>query len=397
VLSKFWRKKVRKVAIFTGTRAEYGLLYWIIKAIHESDVAELQLIVGGMHLSPEFGYTINQIKGDGFPVSAEIEFLLSSDSPVGVAKSMGLAVISAAEAIDRLKPDLLVLLGDRFEAMAIAQSAMLACIPIAHIHGGETTQGLIDEAIRHSLTKMSHIHFTSTEPYKKRVIQMGEDPSKVFNVGAPGIDNILGLGLMSKDVLSESLGFDLGEEFFLVTYHPVTLEENGAIQALENLLSALDDYAEYRLVITFPNADTHGRQLVDVLERYGEKNSSRVYLARSLGQLRYLSVMKHCSAVVGNSSSGLIEAPSFKVPVVNIGNRQKGRIAGDNVICCEESRESIDLALKKAISDDFFEVCKQSVSPYGVGGASKKIVDILLNFSLKNLIFKSFFDLEGGA
>ena len=385
---------MRKIAVFTGTRAEYGLLYWVIKGVYEAESAELQLIAGGMHLSPEFGFTIENIRADGFPVAAEIEFLLSSDSSVGIAKSMGLAVISAAEAINRLQPDLIVLLGDRFEAMAVAQAAMLARVPIAHIHGGETTEGLIDEAIRHSLTKMSHIHFTSTEHYRRRVIQLGEAPESVFNVGAPGIDSIKGLPLLDKEALSRSVNFDLTSPFFLVTYHPVTLEARGADQALLNLLSAFDEFEKFNLLMTFPNADTNGRGLAEILKSYCRKNEGRACLVESLGQLRYLSAMKHCSAVIGNSSSGLIEAPTFKVPVVNIGNRQKGRITGENVITCDESLGSIVSALSKSISGEFREICVKSKSPYGEGGASGLIVENLLECKLEGLLFKSFFDFK---
>ncbi|MCT8987254.1 UDP-N-acetylglucosamine 2-epimerase [Shewanella phaeophyticola] len=259
---------MRKIAVFTGARAEYGLLYWIIKGIQESPNAELQLYVGGMHLSPEFGYTIDQIVADGFNITEKMEFLLSSDSPVGITKSLGLALITAAEVLDRNKPDLLVLLGDRFESMALAQASMVACVPVAHIHGGETTEGLIDEAIRHSITKMSHIHFTATDEYSKRVIQLGEQPSKVFNFGAPGIDSIVKLSLMDKVTLSESISFDITSPYFMVTYHPVTLEHLGSVDSLNNLIQVLELYPDYQLVITYPNADTHGRKLIEILDAF---------------------------------------------------------------------------------------------------------------------------------
>lgn len=386
---------MRKIAVFTGTRAEYGLLYWIIKGLHESLEAKLQLFVGGMHLSPEFGNTITQIEVDGFPVTEKLEFLLSSDTSVGIAKSMGLALISAADAFERAKPDLLVVLGDRFESMAICQAAMVAQIPIAHIHGGETTEGLIDEAVRHSITKMSHLHFTTTEAYKKRVIQLGENAVKVFNVGAPGIDSIKCLNLLTRDALSKSINFDLSDTpYMVVTYHPVTLTRNGAIEDLKQLLAALYQYPEYKFLITYPNADTHGRALIPLLEEFERSLPDRVLLIQSLGQVRYLSALKYSELVIGNSSSGLIEAPSFKIPTINIGNRQKGRIAGDTVINCDGTKNSIQNAINKALSDSFKEKCRNSVNPYGEGDSSSKILNVILNEDLNDLVFKSFFDIE---
>jgi UDP-hydrolysing UDP-N-acetyl-D-glucosamine 2-epimerase len=384
---------MRKIAVFTGTRAEYGLLYWIIKMIHESVEAELQLVVGGMHLSPEFGYTVKQIEKDGFPIVERMEFLLASDSPVAISKSMGLAIISAAEVLERTQPDVLVILGDRFESMAVAQAAMVARVPIAHIHGGETTEGLIDEAVRHSITKMAHLHFTATEVYRDRVIQLGEQPDRVFNVGAPGIDSIVSLPLLSRKELSESIGFDLNKPYFVVTYHPVTLSEGGAPQSLENLLTVLDQYSGHQLVISYPNADTSGRKLIEILEAYSQRESHRVFLAQSLGQVRYLSVVKYCDGVLGNSSSGLIEAPAFGVPTLNIGNRQKGRLSGNTVINCGETKPSIANAMELIVDPDFRDRCRSAVSPYGQGGSSKKIVSKLLSCSLDNIVEKVFYDL----
>jgi len=385
---------MRKIAVFTGTRAEYGLLYWVIKGIHESTEVELQLYVGGMHLSPEFGYTINQIEKDGFPVTERMEFLLSSDSPVGISKSMGLALISSAEVLDRNKPDLIVLLGDRFESMAVAQAAMVGCIPIAHIHGGETTEGLIDEAVRHSITKMGHLHFTATEDYQKRIKQLGEQPERIFNFGAPGIDSIVNLELLKREELSDAIGFCLEKPYFMVTYHPVTLEVDGASDSLVNLLKVLDDYPDHQLIITYPNADTNGRKLIEILDEYHSLNPARILLTKSLGQLRYLSAIKSCDAVIGNSSSGLIEAPTFNVPTVNIGNRQKGRVSGDTVLHCYESIESIRDAICKAVSSDFTKSCNKSINPYGAGNSSKRIIDVLINYPLKGIINKKFYDLS---
>jgi len=385
---------IKKIAVFTGTRAEYGLLYWILKELECSLECDLQLYVGGMHLSPEFGYTIDKIVADGFSVTEKMEFLLSSDSAVGISKSMGLALISASEVLERNKPHLIVLLGDRFESLALAQAAMLACIPIAHIHGGETTEGLIDEAIRHSITKMSHIHFTATEDYRKRVIQLGEQPEKVFNYGAPGIDSILKLDLLDKQKLSESINFDLSSPYFMITYHPVTLDNTGGIESLNNLKKVLDLFPDYKCIITYPNADTHGRKLIEVLNKYKDKYPERILLVQSLGQLRYLSLLKYAAAVIGNSSSGLIEAPTFNIPTINIGNRQKGRIAGDTVIQSGDTFEEIKEAFNIALSPEFNKVCKAAKNPYGDGTSSPKIVNEILTYPLQNIVVKSFYDIN---
>ncbi|NWO02289.1 MAG: UDP-N-acetylglucosamine 2-epimerase (hydrolyzing) [Idiomarinaceae bacterium] len=384
----------RKVAVFTGTRAEYGLLYWVIKGLEESSKADLLLFAGGMHLSPEFGKTINQIENDGFKVTEQLEFLLSSDSPVGIAKSMGLAMISAADAFQRTKPDMLVVLGDRYEALAVCQAAMIAQIPIVHIHGGETTEGLIDEAVRHSITKMSHLHFTATEDYRKRVIQLGEPPAMVYNFGAPGVDSIKNLKLLERNELSDAIEFNvLDTPFMVVTYHPVTLNKDGAIDDFTNLLSTLEKYENFKFIITYPNADTFGRSLITLLQEFKEKHPDKVLLTKSLGQLRYLSVLKNSELTIGNSSSGLIEAPSFGIPTVNIGRRQRGRVAGDTVINCDGDAESIKRSLDKALSSSFKKLCAQSKNPYGDGNSSKKIIDTLLSTELDNLVYKKFYDL----
>ncbi|MBO1519715.1 UDP-N-acetylglucosamine 2-epimerase [Oceanisphaera pacifica] len=384
---------MRKIAVFTGTRAEYGLLYWIIKALNESKQAQLQLLVGGMHLSPEFGYTISQIEKDDFPIAERMEFLLSSDSPVAISKSMGLALIGAAEALQRHQPDLVVILGDRFESMAVAQAAMVAQIPIAHLHGGEKTEGLIDEAVRHSITKMAHLHFTATEEYRQRVIQLGEQPHRVFNFGAPGIDSIVRLPLLARAELSNAINFKLDRPYFLVTYHPVTLASDGAAGSLKNLLAVLDAYPNHQVIISYPNADTNGRQLIEILEAYRDKHPQRVHLVQSLGQLRYLSVMKHCEAVLGNSSSGLIEAPTFGIPTLNIGNRQKGRLSGKTIVHCEESRNAIKTAMELIMDPYFKKCCRQAENPYGKGNSSEKIVERILVHPLKGIVSKSFFDM----
>lgn len=386
---------MKKIAVFTGTRAEYGLLYWLMKEIESDQDLELQLIVSGMHLSPEFGYTLDTIEKDGFRVSEKVEMLLSSATDVGVAKSIGLGVIGFADALDRLRPDCLIVLGDRFEALAVAQAAMIMQIPIAHLHGGELTEGLIDEAIRHSITKMAQLHFTSAEVYRKRVIQLGEAPERVFNVGAPAIENVRRLKLLNQDELEASLEFELGDQPLLVTYHPVTLKAGGGIESLKNLLFALDKVVPNRkLVITFPNADTHGRELIEVLQEYASRNGPRVLLIQSLGQLRYLSLMKICGAVVGNSSSGLLEAPAFGVPTVNIGIRQKGRFKPNSVVESGDELSEISAALEFALSEAHRNASKTALNPYGDGHVSEKIISVLKSKDLKSLVFKKFYDLE---
>lgn len=384
---------MRKIAVFTGTRAEYGLLYWIIRGLQESTDIELKLFAGGMHMSHEFGYTIDAIEKDGFVVDEKMEFLLSSDTPVGISKSMGLALISASDVMERHQPDLLVILGDRFESMALAISAMNCRVPICHIHGGETTEGAIDEAIRHSISKMAHIHFTATEEYRKRVIQLGETPNSVFNFGAPGIDSIKKLPLLDKNALGDDLGFDISKPYFLVTYHPVTLEKNGAVEAFKSMLDALLEIEDYLLVMTYPNADAHGRELIKILNQYLLEYKERFVVSRSFGQVRYLSLMKYSAAVVGNSSSGLIEAPSFHIPTVNIGKRQNGRVMGPTVINCNESFHSIKKAILKAVKSEFRESIKCSPNPYGKGESSAQIVDKLKSVNLKDIIFKKFHNL----
>lgn len=384
---------MRKVAVFTGTRAEYGLLYLTIAGLHKAEEIELQLIVGGTHLSNEYGHTVDFIEKDDFPIASRMEFLLSSSSPVSTGKSMALALMDAVETLIRLKPDVLVLLGDRFEAMAVAQAAMLTNTPLAHIHGGERTEGAIDEAIRHSISKMSHLHFTATEEYRKRVIQLGEQPDRVFNFGAPGIDNIKQLDLLNRTKLADSINFSLDNPYFLVTYHPVTLADDGGVSAVYELLKVLDMFTDYNVIMTFPNADMESQNIVSVLNGYAGKNSDRVFLTKSLGQIRYLSAMQHCAAVIGNSSSGLIEAPSFGVPTINIGERQKGRISGDSVIHCEENADAIRGALMKALTEEFKTMCCSEINPYGTGDASRKILNVLRTYPLAKLGAKSFYDI----
>jgi GDP/UDP-N,N'-diacetylbacillosamine 2-epimerase (hydrolysing) len=384
----------RKVAVVTGTRAEYGLLRWVMDGIRLNPALELQVIVTGMHLSPEFGLTYKEIEGDGFHIDRRVEMLLSSDTPVGIAKSIGVGVIGFADALQDLRPDLLLVLGDRFEILAAATAALVARIPIVHLHGGELSEGAFDDAIRHSLTKMSHWHFVATEDYRRRVIQLGEDPQRVFHVGALGIDSIRTLALLDRDALEAELGFALGTKSLLVTFHPVTLDNAPASQPMAELLATLDRLEDTRIIFTMPNADTGGRALFGMIEDFVAVHpNARAYT--SLGQLRYLSCMRHVDAVVGNSSSGLIEAPSLRVPSVNIGDRQRGRVRAASVVDCGPDRASIRAAIDRVYSPVFRAQLSNIRNPYGEGGASRRIVEQLAVSPLDGELKKAFFDLPG--
>lgn len=386
---------MRKIAIVTGTRAEYGLLYWIIKGIHDDPELELQLIVTGMHLSPEFGNTIKEIERDGFPVAERVEMLLSSDTESAIATSMGLGMIGFAKAYERLKPDILLVLGDRFEILSAVAASLPFRIPVAHIHGGESTEGLIDEPTRHAITKMSHIHFTSTEKYKKRIIQMGELPENVFCFGAPGLDSIYKLDLMSRGELSDELGIPLDKKIGVITYHPVTLEKYTAETQISELLRALKNFPDIYWIFTLPNADTGGRVIIEKIKDFVSKNSEKGKAFTSLGQLKYLSLLKYATTMVGNSSSGLTEAPSFKLPVVNIGDRQLGRIRAQNVVDVPGCKEQhITSAISKATSAVFKNSLETLKNPYGEGCASAKIIEKLKTIHLsENLIKKKFYEI----
>ncbi len=384
---------VRTICVVTGSRAEYGLLYWLLKGIADNPRMDLRLLVTGTHLSPEFGLTVRQIEADGFVPDARIDMLISSDTPVGIAKSIGLGVIGFADALDRLRPDLLVVLGDRFEILAAAQAAMVLRIPIAHIHGGELTEGLIDEAIRHSLTKMAQLHFVSAEPYRQRVIQLGEAPDRVWTIGAPGLDTIRHQTLLDRRALSESIGFDLDHPYFLVTYHPVTLAREGKAAGIAALLAALNEFPEHRVLITGVNADTGSAPIRAAIAAFSTANSGRVHASVSLGQQRYLSALSHADAVIGNSSSGLIEAPSFKIPTVNIGARQRGRIRAATVIDTDETAAAIVAGIRQALSPDFRAGLADAISPFGDGHATGRMLEILANHSLDGLLMKRFWDL----
>lgn len=379
--------------MITGTRAEFGLLLPLVKLLKkETSGIVLQIIATGAHLSPEFGLTYQEIEKAGFEINEKVEMLLSADSDTAIAKSVGLGIIGMTDALSRLKPNWVVLLGDRFEAFAAASAAYLQKIPIAHLHGGETTEGAMDEGFRHAITKLSYLHFTSTEIYRKRVIQMGESPDRVFNVGAIGLDNVFTMPLMNKQDLSLSLNFSLDRSYGLVTFHPATLENAKPQDQFQELLKALDSHPDLKLIFTFPNADAHGRSLIALIESYVEKNQHRAKAYVSLGQLRYLSAMKYAAVVIGNSSSGIIEAPSFGVPTVNIGDRQKGRIVSDSTINTTVNAAQISTAIKTALSPDFRAKHLQISNPYGNGGTAQKILGALKPFTNNELPAKQFYN-----
>lgn len=381
----------KKIAVVTGTRAEYGLLSLLIAGIEEDPALELQLIVTGMHLSPEFGLTYRDIVKDGFQIAAKVEMLLSSDTPAGISKSIGLGVIGFADAFSSLRPDLLVVLGDRFEVFAAAQAAHVACIPIAHIAGGDTTEGAIDEAIRHSVTKMAHLHFVTNEISARRVRQLGENPKHIYNVGSPSIDLIRQLEFKTRSELQEDLKFEFLARNLLITFHPVTLEADAVASQFKALLDALEQLGpEVGLIFTMPNADTNGRVIIRMIEGFVAVRSNAVAFA-SLGHLRYLSLMRLVNVVVGNSSSGLYEAPALKKPTVNIGDRQKGRLRAASVIDCFPEAPAIKGALEKAFGLD----CTAVVNPYGDGTATKRILKIVSScHDLNGLLKKSFYEVE---
>lgn len=384
---------MKKICVITGTRAEYGLLYWTMKALQADDEVNLSICVTGMHLSPEFGLSYKKILEDGFIIHEKVETLLSSDTTIGISKSIGLGIISFSEVFERLNPDLILVLGDRYEIFAACTAAMISRIPIAHCHGGEATEGLIDEAIRHSITKMSQIHFTSTEEYRNRVIQLGEQPKNVYNVGALGIENINKLKLLTKPEFENSIKFKLNKFNFLVTFHPVTLDELSAEEQFKQLLIALDKFEDATIIFTKPNSDTDGRIIIQLIDDYVKNNSHKAIAFTSLGQLRYLSAIQFMDVVVGNSSSGLIEVPSFKKATINIGDRQQGRVKAASVIDCETNNKDIEKAIKKALSVEFKEELKSSKNPYGDKNSSIEIVEVLKSIDLNGIIKKQFYNL----
>lgn len=383
----------RKICVITGSRAEYGLLQPLMEEVKSDSTLKLQLIATGMHMSRAFGLTYKQIEKDGFAIDEKIDICLSSDTPAGISKSMGMAMIGFGKVYRKLKPDIIVVLGDRFELLGVVASALVSRVPVAHIQGGELTQGAFDESIRHAITKMSHLHFTSTEVYRRRVVQLGEDPNRVFNVGALGLDNIRKLDLLSKKDLERRLKFSFKRHNFLITFHPVTLEDNNtAGKYFQNLLNVLDELKDIGLIFTKANADTGGRLINGMIDRFVGNNSGKAVLFDSMGQLKYLSTMRLVDAVVGNSSSAIIETPSFKVGAINIGDRQAGRIRAANTIDCKPTRKGIKNAIKILYSDRFQRNLKKITNPYGDGRSSGRIKDVLKTHDLSNILKKSFYD-----
>lgn len=377
-----------KICVATGTRAEYGLLKPLIDKIKAEPGFELQLLVTGAHLSPEFGLTYEQILLDGYPVLEKVEMLLSSDSAAGIVKSMGLGMIGYANAFERLQPDLLIILGDRYEMLSVASASLIFKIPIAHLHGGEITEGAYDDAIRHAITKMSSLHFTSTEEYKQRVIQMGEQPHLVHNVGAIGLDNIKSLPLLTKEELEEQLQLQFLKHNYLITFHPETLSNISVAQQFQELLDALESQKESLFIFTKANADTNGRVINKMIDDYVMNHPEKAVAFVSMGQLRYLSAMKHCTAVVGNSSSGIIEAPSFNKPTINIGDRQKGRMEANSVINVATNSQAIAKAFENVRNNSDLKTS----NPYGDGFTANKIMEVLRITNPASLLPKSYFN-----
>ena len=387
---------MRKICIITGTRAEFGLLSGLMRLVQQSELTTLQVVATNMHLSERFGNTYKEIEEAGFPIDYKVPMLDENgvNDSTATLKAMSRALSRFAEAYDVLQPDLIVVLGDRYEILAAVEAALIKQIPIAHIHGGELTFGSYDDAIRHSITKMSHLHFTSTEEYRKRVIQLGEQPERVFYIGALGVENIKRVPLMTKEEIEEDLKFEVGDKTLLITYHPVTLSESDPIDDINALFEAIDEHSDLRVIFTMPNSDTGGQVIADAIERYAEEHTDKVRVYKSLGMKRYLSVMKYCAAVVGNSSSGIIETPSFHIPTLNIGSRQDGRIAADSVYNCGTNKESIAAGLDYILSDKFRERAANTTNPYEKEGTAQAIFDVISTYPLNDVIKKQFYDYE---
>ena len=382
---------IRKICVITGSRAEYGLLRWVMQGIKDDSALELQIIATGMHLSPTFGNTYQEIEGHGFEINRKVQTLTGSDTPVGIASSMSRGLIGVAGALEELKPDLVVVLGDRFEIFSAVAAALVAQTPVAHIHGGELTEGSFDDALRHSITKMAHLHFVAANEYRNRVIQLGESPDRVHNVGGLGVDSVNNIELETRKNIEKDLKIRLREKNLLVTFHPVTLEADYGIEHLTRLLSALDSFPEIGLIFTMPNADPGGDIMRTMIQEYvRERENATAFV--SLGSEWYLSLMAIVDGVVGNSSSGLLEAPTMRVGTLNIGDRQRGRIQATSVISCEPIIKEIQIALDKLLSDNFRHLARFAESPFGAGGAAKAIVEILKRIEWKDVMQKRFHD-----
>lgn len=384
---------VRRICVVTGSRAEYGLLRNLMRRLQARADVSLQVLATGMHLVPEFGMTVDEIRSDGFTVDEWVESQLASDSAVGTAKSLGLGVIGCADALRRLQPDILVLLGDRYEILAAAMAASLMGVPVAHLSGGEVTEGAVDDWIRHAITKASWWHFVAAEPYRERVIQLGEAPERVFAVGDPALDSINDLPVLDRERLEADLGLSLSTPLFLVTYHPATLGDTRPEEAQNELLAALDAFPEATVILTRPNADAGGRILAEEAEEWATRNAHRARCVISLGQVRYLSLMRLADAVIGNSSSGIVEAPALRVATVNIGPRQDGRLRASSVVDCPERRDDITTAIRSVLTPEFRSKLPFTHSHYGDCGASARMVDWLASAPLPDALRKRFHDL----
>ena len=385
--------KIRKICVVTGTRAEYGLLHWLMEGIQKDPTLELQIIATGMHCSPEFGLSYSEIEKDGFCVNKKIEMIVSADTPQSISKSTGLGFIGFADAYVDLHPEIIVVLGDRYELLAASTAALFARIPIAHIHGGETTVGAFDEAIRHSITKMAWWHFVAADEYKSRVIQLGEDPSRVFFVGGMGVDVIKKTNLLSKQDLEKKLKFKFGKKNILVTFHPVTLEKDTSQRHFKNVLESLIALKDTYIIFTLTNSDTNGRIINLMIKKFVDDHKKFSIAFTSMGQLNYLSTLQFVDGVVGNSSSGLLEAPTFKIGTINIGDRQKGRLKAKSVIDCKATKDSIKKAIKILYSKDFQNILPSVVNPYGKGDATDKIIKVLRQTTVPKELKKVFYDL----
>lgn len=378
----------KKICVITGSRAEYGQLLWVLKELQNDNDITLQLVVTGTHLSHEFGYTCNEIINDGFKINRKVEVILSSDSPSAISKSMGLSMISFSDVFEYLKPDLCLVLGDRFEIFSAVSSAHVFGIPIAHIAGGELTSGVIDDGFRHSISKMSNVHFTSNVAYSNRLIRMGEDKSNIHTTGMPGLDSVFKTNLLDKNQFEESINFKLLENTFLITYHPLSLGLSDVKHNFQQILKALEYFKDCKFIFTFPNSDTYGRIIINLINEFVKNNLNNAVAFKSLGRVRYLSALKHVKLILGNSSSGITEAPSFNTPTVNIGERQKGRLKADSIIDCSHGLNEIKLAINKALNLNL----KNTVNPYGKLGASKKIVEIIKKIDYQEIKSKTFVD-----
>ncbi len=384
---------MRRIALVTTSRAEYGIQSRLIRMLQDDPEIDFRLVVSGTHLSKKHGCTVKQIEADGIEVAEKVDIGIDKGWPV--AKIMAATLEKMSVVIQNMKPDLVVLLGDRYEMLSVALACTLNNIPIAHLHGGETTIGATDEVFRHSITKAAYLHFTSCEEYRQRVIQLGEDPKRVFNVGSLGVENCRKFKLLTRPELEKELGFKFAKHNILVTFHPVTFEQGNATAQVDELIAALAGLEDTQIVITHPNADAEGDLIADRFKTFA-KGRQNVHLRSSLGSLRYLSYVKQASAIVGNSSSGVIEVPSFNVPTVNIGNRQAGRIMPETVICCTPKRKEITKAVEKAFSKDFRDLIAKAKNPYEKKGTAEKILFRLKSADLRKAVAKKFYDLPGG-